>query len=74
MNHKRRGKACIFHHYEYKDKNIRKREGNKKDVQRLTDELQQLGFEVVPHEDRTVDGIKRELHAGKIFCKLTFQL
>ena len=64
MNHNRRGKAVIFNHDEFKDKNLN-RTGSAVDVHALTETYRALGFEVVVHKNLTITGIQNSINDRK---------
>jgi len=60
MNHKRRGKAVIFNHEDFRKKSLR-RFGTAKDVKFLQETYKNLGFEVVVHKNMTAEKIKETI-------------
>ena len=63
MNHKRRGKAVIFNHDEFKNKSPRP--GSAIDVRVLTETYEALGFEVVVHKNLKFTDIQNAITERK---------
>lgn len=58
MSHPRRGKAIIFNHEIFNDKDVPAREGSKVDSVKLQETFKLLGFEPEVYDDLTADKIK----------------
>ena len=61
MSHAKRGKAIIFNHYKFEDRNLSKRKGTDNDAKRLTGTLENLKFVVEVKEDLRVGQIRKVL-------------
>lgn len=64
MNHKRRGLALIFNHENFQIDKLRSRTGTEVDAKNLKTTLQNLGFEVIIHQDLTVRKVLDEVEKG----------
>lgn len=71
MNHPRRGKALIFNQNKFLNDVWEERVGSEKDVERLTEELTSLGFEVDVQIDKTFEEVQAKLESGNTKQKLS---
>ncbi|CAH0546196.1 unnamed protein product [Brassicogethes aeneus] len=62
MDNKFRGHAFIFNHYRYKDKSLETRSGSNKDVERLINNCDSLGFKWKIYTDFTYSNIKKKIY------------
>lgn len=72
MNHKNRGIALIFNHYEFVKPGYPAREGTDKDCKEITKTLKKLGFEIIVHNDLKLGRIEEVLDDGNSTCILIF--
>lgn len=61
MNHKYRGKAVIFNHENFEVRDLKSRSGTGTDCYHLESALRNLGFEVTPYVDLTLNELDKKL-------------
>jgi len=70
MHHKYRGKAIIFNHEHFQVRDLKSRAGTGLDCINLEASLKNLGFDVTPYVDLTLDELDKKLD----HCTYTFLL
>lgn len=61
MHHKHRGKAIIFNHENFQIRDLKSRAGTGLDCINLEASLKNLGFDVTPYVDLTLDELDKKL-------------
>jgi len=70
MHHKYRGKAIIFNHENFQVRDLKSRAGTGLDCINLEASLKNLGFDVTPYVDLTLDELDKKLDYCMYTCLL----
>jgi len=70
MDHKYRGKAIIFNHQNFQIRDLKSRAGTELDCFNLEASLKDLGFDVTPYVDLTLDELDKKLNHCTFMCLL----
>jgi len=73
MHHKHRGKAIIFNHENFQVRDLKSRAGTGLDCINLEVSLKNLGFDVTPYVDLTLDELDKKLDYCMYTCLLVFR-